>query len=70
MHTFSVKDPVQHINGGPKMNIESVNGDMVTCVWFVGGHFKREVFPAPMLKCYIAPPTFRLARFSKGFSRG
>ena len=48
--SFAVGSRVQLNSGGPKMTVESVDGNRVKCAWFYENEIKRDTFDAAMLK--------------------
>jgi len=52
---FTQGDVVLLKSGGVKMTVEQIAGDEISCVWFEGNKAQREIFPAAVLKKYVAP---------------
>lgn len=52
---FKPGDIVLLKSGSPKMTVNSVNGNTITCVWFVGTTCNKQAFNADALEPYVAP---------------
>lgn len=52
---FKPGDIVLLKSGSPKMTVNSVNGNTITCVWFVGTTCNKQAFNADALEAYVAP---------------
>jgi uncharacterized protein YodC (DUF2158 family) len=46
---FKPGDVVQLKSGGPRMTIQTLNGDSATCVWFEKNKENRSVFATVLL---------------------
>jgi uncharacterized protein YodC (DUF2158 family) len=47
---FRVGELVKLKSDGPKMTVEHIGGDMVTCVWFDGSKLSRSTFSEVLLE--------------------
>lgn len=61
--SFKVGDRVQLNTGGPPMTVTEVNGDEVSCTWFVKDDYKTSMFPSAALASWSPPkPVVRVPR--------
>ncbi|MBW7867895.1 MAG: DUF2158 domain-containing protein [Brumimicrobium sp.] len=56
MNTFKVGNVVVLKSGGPSMTIESIDGEVVDCVWFSNKELKRATFMSHSLM--NEPPSY------------
>lgn len=47
---MEVGDVVQLKSGGPRMTVEYIEKNRVSCVWIQGGEVKRDEFPKDALE--------------------
>jgi uncharacterized protein YodC (DUF2158 family) len=50
MTKFRIGDVVELNSGGPQMTVEKVDGDQITCTWFVDSKADHRTFPESVLK--------------------
>jgi len=55
METFKKGDVVKLKSGGPDMTVENVKVSKATCIWFVNGAKKKDIFDVDTLELVPRP---------------